>query len=93
MNYSMIIPVIILIIIGWGCVWATRRIMNQAENDWQVIADLEQKAKLVNTKEEIEELHKEMIEKSKPIYNKYVHARLQKLDGYLRGMYKQYQNK
>lgn len=46
-----------------------------------------------DTKEEIEAFHKEFIEKASKIHNKVINPRLQRIDGYLRGLYKQYKTK
>lgn len=74
-------------------VWAFRSVSKQVKEDWETLEYLEEKCKTVNTKEEIEAFHKEFIEKASKIHNKVINPRLQRIDGYLRGLYKQYKTK
>ena len=67
-----------------------KKYSKQVERDWETLDDLEKRSKEVKTKEEIEELHKEFQEKSKKIHNQFITPRLFAIDGYLRGIYKQY---
>ena len=62
------------------------------KRDWNTLEELKKKANQVSTKEEIEEFHKEFVEKANKIYNSEIKPELMKIDGYLRGLYKQYKN-
>ena len=71
-------------------VWAMFHARKKAVKEWETLEYLKQKVNIVNTKEEIEEFHKEFIEKTKEINNPYINIELQRIDGYLRGLYKQF---
>jgi hypothetical protein len=77
----------ILLIFVWGC-WSVFDIMKQAEKDWNTLYALEKRAKEVETKEEIEILHKDL--QGVKISNPHIKPRLMHIDGYLRGLYKQF---
>lgn len=62
--------------------------LKQSKNDWDTLRDLKQKASNVSTKEEIEELYKEFAIKASKIHNEYITPELNRIDGYLRGLYK-----
>lgn len=87
MNYLLLlIPIAIIILLGW----ALYNTMKQSKKDWETLDYLKDKATKVNTKEEIEDFHKEFREKASKIYNKFIALELNKIDGYLRGLYKQF---
>jgi len=89
MNTKAILEVIglFLVLIG-GMTWAGLSMAKQSRKDWETLRELEQKADNVKTKEEVELLHREFVEKANKIYNQYIRVRLSRLDGYLRGLYK-----
>lgn len=91
MTTKAILEIICLfgVILG-GMIWAGSSMARQSKNDWETLRELEQKAAKVETKEEVELLHREFVEKANKIYNRYIHVRLSKLDGYLRGLYKSF---
>lgn len=70
--------------------WATSSIVKQSNRDWDTFEYLKKKADTISTKEEIEEFHKEFLEKAKKIDNPVIRPHLHRIDGYLRGLYKQY---
>ena len=72
-------------------IWAIKSSMEQSKKDWNTLDYLKNKANLLKTKEEIEEFHKEFVEKASKIHNQFINPELSKIDGYLRGLYKQYQ--
>lgn len=72
-------------------IWALYSLKKQAKKDWATLEELKQKANNLNTKEEIEDFHKEFLEKASQIHNKYIHYELNRIDGYLKGLYKQYE--
>ena len=90
MSYLIfLIPVSIFGLLVWAITSATK----QAEKDWKTLKYLEDKAQQVSTKEEIEKFHKEFVEEATNIHNKFINPRLMKIDGYLRGLHKQFKNK
>ncbi len=89
MNYFLLlIPIGLFVLFVWSFV----SLRNQSKRDWETLEYLKKKCNEVKTKEEMEEFHKEFTNKASKIYNQYIHAELQKIDGYLRGMYQQYLN-
>lgn len=68
--------------------WAASSTMKKSKNDWDAFHKLKKKANDALTLKEIEEVHKELQEFGKKVYNQYIHAELHQVDGYLRGMYK-----
>lgn len=68
----------------------TRNIIKTSKKDWDTFYYLKQKCNEVKTKEEIELFHKEFSEKASKIHNELITPGLSKIDGYLRGLYKQY---
>jgi hypothetical protein len=84
----------ILIIVGVlsFLFWVIYSGMQQSKKDWETLKYLKKKANEVSTKEEIEEFYTEFRQKSSKIYNKYICYELFAIDGYLRGLYKQYKN-
>jgi hypothetical protein len=71
-------------------IWSLYALKKQAKKDWATLEELKQKANLLNTKEEIEEFHKEFLEKASKVHNQYIRYELNRIDGYLRGLYKQF---
>ena len=82
--------VFILVIVGAFSlfVWLVVSSMKQSKKDWATVRYLEDKSYRVNTKEEIEQFHKEFVEKATKIHNQYCQLILTNVDGYLRGLYK-----
>ena len=86
---------ILLIIVGlifFGLIiWFLIHISNRSAKDWADVKKLKEKANKASTKEEIEEVHKELLEISgKVLHNKYIRIELRLIDAYLRGLYKQF---
>lgn len=69
--------------------WATFSLRRQILKDWATLEYLKKRTNQVSTKEEIEKFHKEFVEKANKIHNSCINPELQKIDGYLRGLYKQ----
>lgn len=92
MNQTLICIIFFVLIFLSLFVWAAINSTKQVKKDWATLEELKKKANQVSSKEEIEEFHKEFREKAKKIYNKNIHMELYKIDGYLRGLYKQYKN-
>lgn len=90
MGITLIIIFVILVMFLF--VWLIAYNMKQVAKDWETLDELKQKANTVNTKEEIEEFHTEFVEKARKIHNQYIQIELQRIDGYLRGLYKQFKN-
>lgn len=89
MNYLLLIITIGVIALF---IWATKSLLNQSKNDWATLHELEQKSMKVKTKEEIKSLHAELVEKGSKIFNIYVNAKLNIVEGYLRGLYQQFKD-
>ena len=90
MNEKLLIVVFILFFLGLF-VWAVINLRKRVIKDWKILEELKYKANKVSTKEEIEEFHKEFVEKANKVsHNKYINIELQRIDGYLRGLYKQF---
>jgi hypothetical protein len=70
-------------------VWFILTARQQVSKDWNTLEYLKTRANEVSTKEEIEEFHKEFVEKASKIHNQYINIELHKIDGYLKGQYKQ----
>ncbi len=87
---KFILILIPLIIFGL-LIWLVYISLKQSEKDWAICRDLEKRSLTVSTKEEIETLHNELVEEGNKINNQYIHAKLNRVEGYLRGLYKQYQ--
>ena len=86
--------VIILFLIFFGLfIWSATELRKQVKKDWETLDYLKNKSFTVSTKQEIEEFHKEFIEKASKIHNRHILIELHQIDGYLRGMYKQYKTK
>ncbi len=89
MNYLLLlIPIGLLVLF----IWATKSMLNQSKDDWETLRDLQKRASVVKTKDEIKLLHAELVEKGSKIFNKYVNAELRSVEGYLRGMYQQFKD-
>jgi hypothetical protein len=67
-----------------------RHTMRQSAKDWKTLYELEIKAEKLSNLKEVEEFHKEFVEKTSKINNQFITARLMGIDGYLRGLYKAY---
>lgn len=66
------------------------KLITQSKKDWATLYDLEKRASLVSTKEEIEAFHEEFREKAKKIHNEFISLRLHQIDGYLKGIYQKF---
>lgn len=92
MNITLItIFTFVSIIIGLF-IWAFNDLRQKSIKDWKTLEELKEKVNKINTKEEIEEFHKEFLEKSVEINNPYINIELHKIDGYVRGLYKKFKN-
>lgn len=86
-----IIIVLVILAFMWGLVWALSSVNKQATSDWKIVHDIEARANAVTTKEEIEALHKELVQAgNKMLHNRYTTARLRVVQAYLKGLYKQF---
>ena len=65
-------------------------VRKQAVKDWETLNDLTKRAEKLSTKQEIEEFHKEFVDKASKITNEHITPQLNRIDGYVRGLYKQY---
>ena len=91
MNYQTIIFILLFLLFFLSLlIWAIIELSKQTKKDWDTIEELKKKANQVSSKEEIEEFHKEFIEKASKIYTTYNSIELQRIDAYLRGLYKQF---
>jgi len=85
----MIYLIILVIIICLSILLLVNK-RKQVVKDWKSLEYLKKRTNEVSTKEEIEEFHKEFVEKSNKICNQFIKPELSKIDGYLRGLYKQF---
>lgn len=91
MTQTLIIIIIFVIIFLALFIWAIISLRKQVIKDWNTLEELKKKANQISTKEEIEEFHKEFLEKANKVsHNQYINIELQRIDGYLRGLYKQF---
>jgi hypothetical protein len=86
---TLVILAAAMIIFMGLLVWAIMGARKEVLKDWDTLEYLKTKANEVSTKEEIEEFHKEFVEKASKIHNQYINIELHKIDGYLKGQYKQ----
>lgn len=89
----MIYGIILLTVVFGLLIWLIWETLKKSKKDWETLEYLEEKSGSLNTEEEIIDFHKELIEKSKGIHNKLVIQRMWRIDGYVRGLYKQFENK
>lgn len=92
MNNKLIVILISLIAFMCLFIWTLFSLRKQVVRDWETLDELKTKSNEVSTKEEIEEFHKEFVEKANKIYNHQIQKELSRIDGFLRGLYKQYKN-
>jgi hypothetical protein len=86
MNYLLlVIPIGIFSLLIWAVITQRKQVLK----DWETLDYLKKRCNEVNTKEEIEEFHKEFLEKASEINNPSINPELQRIDGFLRGLYKQ----
>jgi hypothetical protein len=71
-------------------VWSLMSLRKQAVKDWKTLTDLKKRAETLSTKQEIEEFHKEFVDKASKINNEHIKPQLNRIDGYVRGLYKQF---
>lgn len=82
---------IIALFVAFGLfVWILISARKNFIKDWNILKELEKKANEVSTKEEIEEFHKEFTDKASKINDDHIKPHLMRIDGYLKGLYKQY---
>ena len=93
MNVELTIKVsVVILTIVAAAVFATVKMAKQSKKDWAKFYDLEKRIKGQDlTKEQMEKLHTELVEFGKKVSNTFIETKLLALDGYLRGLYKQYQ--
>jgi len=87
---TIIIFVLFVLLFISLLVWATLTARKQVLKDWDTLRQLQENANKLETKKEIEDFHKEFIEKATKIYNPQIALELNKIDGYVRGLYKQF---
>jgi len=87
----MIIGILVIVGIISLFVWLGVSMIKQSQKDWETLEDLEKRAKELKSKKEIEEFHKEFVEKASKINNEYITPKLSEIYGYIRGLYKRYQ--
>lgn len=82
----------IFILIGIGFIvltmWAFKGERKRVEKDWNTLYDLEKRVNDITTLDDLIKFHLEFSEAAEKIHNEYIQARLAKIDGYCRGMYK-----
>lgn len=84
-----IILISLIIIIFFGClIWYTVEGTKIVRKDWKYLEYLKKKADVVETREEISNLHLEMLHFATKCKNEYIHKELRTIDGFLRGLYK-----
>lgn len=88
MNYIILLPFALIALVIWLLIIKRKQVVK----DWDTLEYLKKRADEVSTKEEIEEFHKEFVEKASKIHNQFINPELQKIDGYLRGLYKQFKS-
>jgi hypothetical protein len=71
-------------------IWSLICLRKQAIKDWETLNDLTKKAETLSTKQEIEEFYKDFVDKSSKIKNELITPHLIRIDGYVRGIYKQF---
>jgi hypothetical protein len=86
---TLVILSVAMILFMGLLVWVIMGARKEVLKDWDTLEYLKTKANEVSTKEEIEEFHKEFVEKASKIHNQYINIELHKIDGYLKGQYKQ----
>jgi len=87
MRYLVLLIPFALII---AFIWSVSSLAKQSKKDWETLEYLKKRANEVTGKEELEEFHKEFLDKASKIHNKFINPKLMEIDGYVRGMYKQY---
>lgn len=92
MDITLIAIFIFLSIIIGLFIWSLFDLRQKSIKDWKTLEELKEKVNKINTKEEIEEFHKEFLEKAVEINNPYINIELHKIDGYVRGLYKKFKN-
>jgi hypothetical protein len=65
---KLLVLVVLIGIILIAFVWAVNQMIKQSKKDWETLDYLKNKTNNVSTLEEIEEFHKEFLEKSKKIH-------------------------
>lgn len=80
--------IIIIFLFSGLLIWATTSSLKQSKKDWEFTHELMRRSDLVSTKEEIENLHDELVSFGKKTNNEFIHFELSRVDGYLRGRYK-----
>ena len=91
MNWSLVIILLALLAFLALFIQAVLSIRKDVIKDWGTLDYLKKRANEVSTKEEIEEFHIEFVEKANKIKNSLIRPHLDRIDGYLRGLYKQYE--
>ena len=85
----MIYIVIISILILLGLlILAINEGLEHSKKEWEMLSELKQRVYSVETKEEISLLHQDMLKLATNTNNEYIRNELSRIDGYLRGLYK-----
>lgn len=90
MKESIIIAILVVLGLSLLSAWGMWSIRKQANKDWDRVKYFEDAIQNVSAKEEIENVHKEFIEWAKTVNNKLITPKLHYIDGYLRGLHKQF---
>lgn len=87
---AQIIIVLVLFLFLALFVWSLMSLRKRAIKDWETLTYLTKRAETLSTKQEIEEFHKEFVDKASKINNEHIKPQLNRIDGYVRGLYKQF---
>jgi Sec-independent protein translocase protein TatA len=91
-SLSYVVPIMFIILVIGLFIWTTVNLRKQVLKDLDTLDYFKKRVNEVSTKEEIEALHKEFVEKASKINNPHINPQLQNIDGFLRGQYKQLTN-
>jgi hypothetical protein len=86
--FYIIMPAILLVALA--LYFVMRRDFKKSDEDWKQMNDLERRAYLVESKEEIELLYNQILDFNKSINNRFITIKADKVCSYLDGVYKQY---
>lgn len=87
MEKIILISLIIILFFG-GLIWVILAGQKKVKKDWEYLEYLKNKADVVETREEISNLHMEMLDFATKCRNEFIHIKLRTIDGFLRGLYK-----
>jgi hypothetical protein len=84
----MAIVITIAIIFLGFFVWVVIHAGKEVAQDWETLNKLKERANQVKTREEIGDLHRDMLSFALKTKNEFIHYELKAIDGFLRGLYK-----